>query len=376
MGDATIEMPKISHEPTVLENQSHLQTLPVPPNAVTALRRHDEPNIIEALDLNYVQEYSKPPFLGSELPNEADVPAARQWLDNVVMNLPRGPPATAFRQPIEQLKIENVIVTYGGDQSYRVRIYSPISPSQGGRPALILYHGGGFIHGYPEVDEDLAKFFALELDAVIINVDYRLAPENQFPIPLNDCYQSIQWTIDNASNYGVDVKCIAIWGCSAGGNLAAAVALRDAMEHEIPRICHVSLVVPLVCHPRQYSDAMQVKSSSVNMLEHRETGLIGVQLLLDKYAGEECCSDLVSVLNAAVPKNHPPTSTTVGGRDYLRDEGILYSLRLRNNNIDSQLEIIPGMPHGITFPPTTHAARQFYINQVRVLASAYQRASH
>jgi acetyl esterase/lipase len=94
----------------------------------------------------------------------------------------------------------------------------------------------------------------------------------------------------------------------------------------------------------------------------------------DKYAGDKCCSDLVSVLNAPAPQNHPPVSTTVGGRDYLRDEGILYSLRLRDQGIDSQLEIIPGMPHGITFPPTTHAARQFFINQARVLDNAYQRA--
>lgn len=96
---------------------------------------------------------------------------------------------------------------------------------------------------------------------------------------------------------------------------------------------------------------------------------------IDKYAGDQCGSDLVSVLNATIPENHPPVSTVVGGRDYLRDEGILYSLRLRNAGVDSQLEIIPGVPHGINFPPTTHAARQFFLNQVRILNGAYQQAA-
>lgn len=75
---------------------------------------------------------------------------------------------------------------------------------------------------------------------------------------------------------------MAIWGCSAGGNLAAAVALKDATEHETPRICHVSLVVPVTCHPMLYPDAIHAKSSSVNMSEYGELGLLGVQVLLGK----------------------------------------------------------------------------------------------
>jgi acetyl esterase/lipase len=110
-------------------------------------------------DSQIEKELSKPPFLGSELANEADVPAARQWLEDVVMNLPRGPPATAFRRPVAELKIENAIVMYSEDQSFRIRIYSPTSPNQGKRPALVLYHGGGWVHGYPEVDEGTVSIY-------------------------------------------------------------------------------------------------------------------------------------------------------------------------------------------------------------------------
>jgi acetyl esterase/lipase len=70
------------------------------------------------------------------------------------------------------------------------------------------------------------------------------------------------------------------------------------------------------------------------------------------------------------PQNHPPVHVTVAGRDGLRDEGIAYALHLRDAGIDTQLEIIPGVPHGITVPTTTHAARQFFRNQARVLNCA------
>lgn len=90
----------------------------------------------------------------------------------------------------------------------------------------------------------------------------------------------------------------------------------------------------------------------------------------DKYAGAQYGHPYVSVLGTAPPPNHPPTHITVAARDLIRDEGIAYALQLRNAGIDTQLEIIPGVPHGITMPATTHAARQFFRNQARVLDCA------
>jgi acetyl esterase/lipase len=108
----------------------------------------------------------------------------------------------------------------------------------------------------------VADFFASELRAVIINVDYRLAPEHPFPAPLDDCYEAIQWTIDHAAEYKIDKDRIGLWGCSAGGNLAAGVALRDAMEHQVSRICHANLVVPVTCHPDLYPEELKMGGSS------------------------------------------------------------------------------------------------------------------
>lgn len=87
----------------------------------------------------------------------------------------------------------------------------------------------------------------------------------------------------------------------------------------------------------------------------------------DMYAGKDFSNPYASVLLAEPKANHPPTHITVAGCDSLRDEGIAYALRLRNCDIDTQLEIIPGVPHGVNLPITTFVAAQFFRNQVRIL---------
>lgn len=97
----------------------------------------------------------------------------------------------------------------------------------------------------------------------MFSVDYRLAPENPFPLPHNDCYKALEWVLENASLYKVDTGRIGLWGCSAGGNLAAGVALRDSVEHEKSRIRHVNLVAPVTCHPDQYPSNLLTAGGSM-----------------------------------------------------------------------------------------------------------------
>lgn len=93
-------------------------------------------------------------------------------------------------------------------------------------------------------------------------------------------------------------------------------------------------------------------------------------MAIEKYAGDQFADPYASVLLAEPPANHPSVHITVAGSDRLRDEGIAYALKLRNAGIDTQLEIIPGVPHGLTISPTTPVASQFFRNQVRVLNCA------
>ncbi|KAJ4862654.1 alpha/beta hydrolase fold domain-containing protein [Trichoderma breve] len=324
-------------------------------------------NIIEDADMNYMQELFKLPPSRIATIHPADHVEMRKWLTEEYITWPKTPPVEARSRAISKIHIQTVPVTYEDGNQFAVRVYDPEIKDSSPRPALIMYHGGGWVHGFPEVDEGTAEFFASELRAVVINVDYRLAPENKFPIPLNDCYQAVQWAIDNAAKYNINPDRIGLWGCSAGGNLAAAVALRDAKEHTVPRIRHVNLVVPVTCHPDLYPEVLKASRSSGRIDKDVVGQLAVLRAVWDNYAGVEFAHGYASVLKTEVPTNHPPCHITVAGRDGLRDEGIAYALHLRNAGIDTQLEIVPGVPHGITFPTTTLAARQFFRNQVRAL---------
>lgn len=103
---------------------------------------------------------------------------------------------------------------------------------------------------------------ASETQSVIVGVDYRLAPEHPFPVPHDDSYEAMNHVVVNASRYGIDITRIALWGASAGGNLAAGVALRDAHEHNPTRICHVTLVAPALCPPSLAPAGLSVPSAS------------------------------------------------------------------------------------------------------------------
>ena len=115
--------------------------------------------------------------------------------------------------------------------------------------------------------KDLSQFFASELRAVVIGVDYRLAPEYKFPLPSNDCFEVLNWVSNNARDYSIDTARVGLWGCSAGGNLAASVALRDSAENEISRIRHVNLLVPVTCHPNLHPPVIQSSNASMQLSE-------------------------------------------------------------------------------------------------------------
>ena len=107
---------------------------------------------------------------------------------------------------------------------------------------------------------DFAVAFASNLRCVVIGVDYRLAPEHKLPTIVQDCMQALEWTISNASQYDIDVRRVGVWGASAGGHLAANVAMLDALNHSPSRIRQASLVVPATCHSDAYDSILATAS--------------------------------------------------------------------------------------------------------------------
>ncbi|WP_310605558.1 alpha/beta hydrolase [Anaerosporobacter sp.] len=97
-------------------------------------------------------------------------------------------------------------------------------------PVFVYYHGGGFFGGHPDIVEQMCKFIVQNYDCLAFSIDYRLCPENHYPQPLDDCFYATVWARDHAAEYGGDNTRMVVSGDSAGGNLAAAVTLRDREE--------------------------------------------------------------------------------------------------------------------------------------------------
>lgn len=184
----------------------------------------------------------------------------------------------------------------------------------------------------------------------------------------------MNYVVANASKYNVDTKRVALWGCSAGGNLVASITLRDAREHAQTRVCHASLLVPALCPPKVAPAILSVPTSA-----YSHFGPSGNPFILSKadetwelYANgvENLNNHYVAPLLAAPEKNHCPMYVVAAGVDVLRDEAILYALAYRDAGIDVQLEIVPGGPHGMLAANDAWVSKQYWRNQVRVLNTA------
>ncbi|MEO0565183.1 MAG: alpha/beta hydrolase fold domain-containing protein, partial [Chloroflexota bacterium] len=151
-----------------------------------------------------------------------------------------------------------------------LRIFRPEGSTET-LPAMIWIHGGGYVLNNAEADDALVAYFAVTWNCVVVSVDYRLAPENPFPIPLEDCYVGLKWTHDNAASLNVDPGRIAIGGQSAGGGLAAGLGqlTRDRDE--------VSLIYQLLIYPM--IDDRNLVQASDTVVDHyvwsRHSNLVG-----------------------------------------------------------------------------------------------------
>lgn len=254
------------------------------------------------------------------------------------------------------------------DGSFPIRIYRPtrekgtasvpstVSPS--GCDALVFYHGGGWVLGNIAAVDPLCAALAEESGCVVVSVDYRLAPEYKFPIPLDDCYAALRWTVDHADSLGIDPKRIAVGGDSAGGNLAAAVSLMARDREEMLPAAQI-LIYPVTDYRFQ-------TPSYIEHAEGTNLTLEKMQWFWDQYldgalSGE---SPYASVLRAADFSGLPPTLVQTAGYDPLRDEGERYAVRLREAGVTPvTMTRYDGMIHGFiknfrNWPDATEAFRE------------------
>jgi acetyl esterase len=219
-----------------------------------------------------------------------------------------------------------------------VRIYR-LSPDPG-LPVLVVFHGGGWVIGSAEEFDGIARQLANATDAIVVSVDYRLAPEHPYPAPLDDSRRALRWTAAHAAEFGGDATRIAVGGDSAGGNLAAVCAL-GARDEGLDLALQV-LVYP-VCDC-DFGTTSYTDNAEGYLLEREQ-----MQWFFDCYTdgGKHDPADpSISPLRAENLGGVAPALVVTAEFDPLRDEGEAYAAKLRAAGVDVESRRYDGMIHG------------------------------
>jgi len=219
-----------------------------------------------------------------------------------------------------------------------VRIYTPAGRDATGG-GIVFFHGGGWVIGDLESSDAPCRFLANAAASVVVSVDYRLAPEHRFPAAAEDAFAATQWVASSGAALGIDPKRLAVAGDSAGGNLAAVVALM-ARERSGPQLAFQALVYPVT--DADFSTASYVENGDGYMLT-----LASMKWFWGNYATEaDRSSWLASPLRATDLHGLPPALVITAEFDPLRDEGEAYAAALESAGVPVTLSRYPGMLHG------------------------------
>lgn len=208
-----------------------------------------------------------------------------------------------------------------------LRLYAP--EGEGPFPVLVFYHGGGWTRGSLDGYDGLCRRLTNRAEALVVSVDYRLAPEAPFPAGFEDCYAATEWAAEHAADLGGDADRLAIGGDSAGGNLAAAVALA-ARDREGPEIDHQTLIYPAVNAPTvKWYDSYDENATGylleIDSVEQYYENYVDEADVGNQYAFPDRARDLSGL---------PPATVLTAGFDPIRDEGIAYAERLADAGVD------------------------------------------
>jgi len=272
------------------------------------------------------------------------------------------------RPPAGPQPVERMVPGPADSPKVRVLIYRPAT--EGPHPAHLHLHGGGYVMGLPELPPVFSEALVRQAGCVVVSVDYRHAPETPFPGPLEDCYAALGWLYSNAAELGVDPARIAIGGESAGGGLAAALALLVRDRGEIP-IRHQSLTYPML------DDRTAIRA------EHERTGpqgeliwtpannRFGWTALLGTEAGGTDISPYAAPARADNLAGLAPAFIAAGALDLLLNENIAYAQRLAQAGVPVEFHLYPGAYHAFIHSDS-RVARLYQRDSVAALRHALE----
>jgi len=246
---------------------------------------------------------------------------------------------------------EAVAPGVGDGPDVPVKLYE--AGTSASRPAILWIHGGGYMFGTGLGNDPRLAQWAGALGCVVMSVDYRLAPEHPYPAALDDCSAALAWAVANADELRIDPARIAVAGASAGGGLAAALALleRDRGQHAL---AYQLLIYPML------DDRMTTASSALDTVVWTPAAnTIGWRAYLGQDPGATDLAPYAAAARVVDLSGLPPAWIGVGTLDLFRDEDIDYARRLLAAGLSTELHVYAGAPHGFeSICPDTAIARR------------------
>lgn len=221
-----------------------------------------------------------------------------------------------------------------------VRHYRPLQPAAEPLPLVVFFHGGGFVVCDLDSHDGVCRALANASGCAVVAVDYRLAPEHQFPMPVEDAYAATCWLADNAASLGCDPSRVAVVGDSAGGNVATVVAMM-ARDRGGPELALQALVYPMLDHANTTASHQQNGSGEYG-LRSEEVMYYWGQYLADPADG---ANPYASPVRARDHSGMARCLVVTAEFDPLRDEGEAYAEQLRAAGVPVRLRRYPGMIH-------------------------------
>ncbi|WP_223587951.1 alpha/beta hydrolase [Neobacillus bataviensis] len=246
------------------------------------------------------------------------------------------PPVEVELAPLA--KVEDRMIPVADDAEIKVRIYTP--EGQGPFSLFVYYHGGGWVIGDLETADASCRMLANRTGRVVVSVDYRLAPEFKFPVPVEDSYAALKWVSENDATLNGNASNLVVGGDSAGGNLSAVVSLL-AKEQNGPKIAAQVLIYPVT--------ALGYDTKSYQEFENGFGLDRDLMIWFGNYyinSEEDTKNKYVAPLLAEDLTNLPPAYVLTAENDVLRDEGLAYAERLKQAGVRVETTIEAGLVHG------------------------------
>jgi acetyl esterase/lipase len=289
------------------------------------------------------------------------LPQYRSMLFDMVAAIPK-PTSDAMRQ----VQFEDRRIPGPKDgPDVRVLVYTPSDPGEQPLPAILHVHGGGFVSGNADMSDPNSRAYAVDMNCVVVSVDYRLAPETPFPGPVEDCYAALLWLQAASGELRIDPDRIAIAGESAGGGLVAALCLLARDRGQV-KPSFQYLAEPMLDYRSVESDHPHVGHFGWTR-DHNRFGwsamLGGVSgASVSAYASPALADDLSGL---------PPTYIHVGALDLFLEESLDYARRLTRAGVSVEMHVWPGAYHAFQ-AIDAHVSREAR----RVARNAIKRALH